>query len=60
MDFFSHKLISGLLLRSFRKVMVKLLHCDLKVNKFDIQSHNYVHFRTNSLGKAINTQLLVK
>ena len=34
--------------------MVKLLDGGLEINKFEIQSRYYVHFRTNSLGKYVN------
>ena len=34
-------------------VMVKLQDCSLEVNKFELQSHYYVHFPTNTTGKDI-------
>ena len=41
-----------------RGVMVKVMDCE-----FELQSRNYVHFRTNTLGKGMNplsSQLWVK
>ena len=34
-----------------RCVVAKVLDCDVAVNKFELQSFYYVHFRTNILGK---------
>ena len=34
--------------------MAKLLDCKLEVIKFDFQSHYYVHFRIDNLGKGPN------
>ena len=33
--------------------MAEVLDCGLEVNKFKIQSCNYIHFQTNTLGKGI-------
>ena len=35
-------------------VMVKALDCGIVVSEFKFQSRYYVHFQTNTLGKAIN------
>ena len=32
--------------------MVNQLNCDIVVNEFELQSRNYVHFLTNTLGKG--------
>ena len=40
--------------RSPHVKMVKVLDCGLKVSKFKLQSHNYVHFHFNTLGKGMN------
>ena len=46
-----------------RVVMVKMLKCGIVVSNFELQSHHYVHFRTNTLGKCmalVSFQLWVK
>ena len=35
--------------------MVKLLDCDLEVSEFEMQSHYYVLFKTNAIGKGMNS-----
>ena len=35
-------------------LMVKTLDCGIIVSEFELQSRNYVHFRTNTLGKGTN------
>ena len=40
------------------KVVVKVLEFAIKVSEFELQSHNYVHFRTNALGKGIDPPIL--
>ena len=37
-----------------RGVMVKSLDYELEVSEFEFQSHLYVYFRTNTLGKGMN------
>ena len=37
-----------------RGVMVKAVDCGIVVNNFEHQSHYYVFFRTNTLGKCMN------
>ena len=37
-----------------RCVFVKALDCGIVVSKFVLQSHYYVHFQTNTLGKDMN------
>ena len=32
--------------------VANVLDCDIIVSKFELQSHNYVHFLTNTLGKG--------
>ena len=34
--------------------MTKVLDYSLEVNEFELQSHNYIHFWTNTLGKSMN------
>ena len=34
-------------------VLAKVLDCDLEVGEFELQSRNYVHFRTNILRNSI-------
>ena len=45
-------------------VMAKMLDSDFEVSKFQLHSHYYVHFRTNIVGKYMDTfpsaQLWVK
>ena len=41
-----------------RGIMVKALDSGIVVNEFKLQSHYYVHFRTNTIGKSKNTLLL--
>ena len=43
---------------SLRGVMVKLMDCKIVVSEFELQSRNYVHFRTNTLGKGMNPLIL--
>ena len=38
-----------------RSVVVKVLNFDAVVNDFEIQSRHYVHFRTNTCEKGMNT-----
>ena len=38
-----------------RGVMVKALDCRIVVSEFKLQSRCYVHFRTNTLGKGMNS-----
>ena len=35
-------------------VVVNLLKCNVLVSEFELQSRNYVHFRTNILGKDMD------
>ena len=39
-------------------VVTNELDCDIVVKKFELQSHYYIHFQTNTLGKGINTSFL--
>ena len=41
-----------------RGVMVKAMDCEIVVREFVLQSHYYVHFRTNTLGKGMNPLIL--
>ena len=34
-------------------LVVKVLDCGIVVSEFELQSHYYVHFRTNTLGKGM-------
>ena len=38
--------------------MVKVTDCGIVVSEFEFQSHYYVHFRTNTLGKGMNPLIL--
>ena len=38
--------------------MAKVLDYSLKVNKFRVHSHCYVHFWTNTLGNSMNLFIL--
>ena len=37
-----------------RGVMVKAMDCGIVVSECELQSRNYVHFRTNMVGKGMN------
>ena len=41
-----------------RGIMVKAMDCGIVVREFVLQSHYYVHFRANTLGKGINPLIL--
>ena len=48
-----------------RGFVTTMMDYDIIVSEFELQSHYYVHFRTNTLGKEMNilippTQLWVK
>ena len=47
-----HKMITGG--PCPRSVMVKAMDCGIVISEFELQSHYYVHFRTNTLGKGMN------
>ena len=34
------------------------LDCGIVVNEFELQSRNYIHFRTNTLGKGMDPFIL--
>ena len=34
-------------------IMAKVLNCSLEVIEFELQSHYYAHFLTNTLGKGM-------
>ena len=38
---------------SLRGVVAYVLDCDIVVSEFELQSHNYANFRTNSLRKCM-------
>ena len=38
--------------------MVKAMDYGIVVREFVLQSHHYVHFRTNTLGKGMNPLIL--
>ena len=33
--------------------------CGYEVSEFELQAHNYIHFRTNTLGNGNNPQMLM-
>ena len=39
-------------------IKVKALDCGIVVSEFEFQSHYYIHFRTNPLGKGMNPLIL--
>ena len=39
-------------------VMVKAMDCGIVVSKFILQSHYYIHFQANILGKGMNRLIL--
>ena len=41
-------------LESLHCVTAKVLDCGLEVSEFELQSCCYVHFQTNTFGKAMN------
>ena len=41
-----------------RGVMVKAMDCGIVVSEFILQSHYYIHFQANTLGKGINPLIL--
>ena len=41
-----------------RCVMVKAMNCGIVLSEFVLQSHYYVHFQANTLGKGINPLIL--
>ena len=41
-----------------RGVMVKAMDCGIVVREFVLQSHYYVHFQANTLGKSMNLLIL--
>ena len=41
-----------------RGIMVKAMDCGIVVREFELQSCYYVHFRTNTLGKGMNSLIL--
>ena len=43
---------------SIHSLIVKVLVCRLKVSEFEFQLHYYIHFRTNTLEKAMNPLIL--
>ena len=41
-----------------RSVMVKAMDCGIVVSEFVLQSHYYIHFRANTLGKGMSPLIL--
>ena len=41
-----------------RGVMVKAMDCGIVLSEFELQSHYYVHFRANTIGKGMNPLIL--
>ena len=41
-----------------RGVMIKVMHYEIVVNEFELQSRYYVHFQANTLGKSTNPVIL--
>ena len=42
-----------------RGLLVKVLYCGIVIRKFELLSHYYVSFRTNTLGESINPFILL-
>ena len=42
-------------MRCLGGVMTKALDYGIVINEFELQLHYYVHFRTNTLGKGMDT-----
>ena len=38
--------------------MAKIMDCGFEVSKFELQSHYYIHFQTNTHRKGMNTIIL--
>ncbi len=38
--------------------MVKAMDCEIIETEFELKSRYYVHFRTNTLGKGMNSPIL--
>ena len=47
------------LLENFCGMMAKVMVCSLQVSKFEIQSHCYIHFLTNTIRKGMNPLILL-
>ena len=45
--------------KSSRDVEVNVMDCDIVVNEFELQPRYYVHFRTNTCRKDINSFILL-
>ena len=43
-----------IIIGSSHGVVANMVGCDIVVSEFDLQSHHYVHFRANTLGKGMN------
>ena len=41
-----------------RGVMIREMDCRIVVSEFELQTRYYVHFRTNTQGKGMNTLIL--
>ena len=41
-----------------RGAVARMLDCDIDVTKFEPELRYYIHFQTDTLGKAINTFIL--
>ena len=39
-------------------VVANVWDCDIVVSEFELQSHDYTHFRANTLGKDMNPVIL--
>ena len=40
-------------------VIVKAINCGVVVTEFELQSHYHLYFRVNTLGKSMNTFILL-
>ena len=36
---------------SYCGVVIYVLECNIEINEFELQSHNYIYFRTKTSGK---------
>ena len=47
--------VSGLIAGSNRRVVANVLDCDILVSEFELRSHIYIQFRTNTPRKGMNS-----
>ena len=45
-------------LKNLHGVVDNVLDCDIVEHEFELQSHNYIQFQTNALGKYMKSRIL--